>query len=677
MLVTWLGNSGQADPQAGGAAPAVAGDNATAEANAAAASAPETAKVERTEQATLPSQLKPSPALAEFIKLVQAGMSDEVLLAYITKSKETFNPNPDEIVYLNDLGVSEAVMTALIRKAGPEAPAQPAAREAAVVVTTPEAPVVEVPPPAPVEQVNVSYFYSNLSPYGNWVEIADYGWCWQPTVAVVNVNWRPYYDRGCWIYSDFGWYWQSNYSWGWAPFHYGRWFHHQSCGWVWTPDVVWGPAWVSWRYAPAHCGWAPLPPAARYQSGVGFTQVSGSVGIGFEFGLSYNHYTFVPTQRFCDRYPYRYGVPRAQVQTVYNQTTVINNYIHGNNNTVINEGIGRDRIVAVTKTQIPKVTIRDLPAQSARTIKPDRLEKDGGKLVLYRPPLIKPNEDHRTAARKGNQATVAAPLQHGATALQAGSENPAPAGTKPAAAATDSKRKPKSPATAPASPSSPPATVTTSPTAKETTTSLTTSATPRTTIRPPARKSKISDERLAEFIAESKAKQGNNGKHTAPTAKTPVGKAVTPLAAPSEPQTQNNPPAPAQQKYSAPQEKKTPAANPRPTPSQRAIISSQPESRAAPSLSAAPYNSNRQPAGRSPAPQNPQPAVKPAPASAAPVTRPEPVSVQSPRPQPNAAPPTPPPNAQVNSSQENPGRSQSAPAARNDPGRPSKANKDN
>ena len=67
-----------------------------------------------------------------------------------------------------------------------------------------------------------------------------------------------------------GWYWMSDYSWGWAPFHYGRWFHHARFGWCWMPDTVWGPSWVTWRYSDDYCGWAPLPPGAIYRAGVGF-----------------------------------------------------------------------------------------------------------------------------------------------------------------------------------------------------------------------------------------------------------------------------------------------------------------------------------------------------------------------------------------------------------------------
>ena len=56
--------------------------------------------------------------------------------------------------------------------------------------------------------VSIDFFYNNLND-GNWVEVADYGYCWQPSVAVSNSAWRPYSD-GYWAYTDVGWTWVSN-----------------------------------------------------------------------------------------------------------------------------------------------------------------------------------------------------------------------------------------------------------------------------------------------------------------------------------------------------------------------------------------------------------------------------------------------------------------------------------
>jgi hypothetical protein len=54
---------------------------------------------------------------------------------------------------------------------------------------------------------------------------------------------------------------ETDWAWGWAPFHYGRWFYSGEVhGWVWVPDTVWGPAWVEWRAGGGYVGWTPLPP---------------------------------------------------------------------------------------------------------------------------------------------------------------------------------------------------------------------------------------------------------------------------------------------------------------------------------------------------------------------------------------------------------------------------------
>jgi hypothetical protein len=126
---------------------------------------------------------------------------------------------------------------------------------------------------SPGGQVSVSYFHENLSPYGRWFEEPSYGWCWTP--YDISAEWRPYSD-GHWEYTDYGWSWAANERWGWAPYHYGRWFFDESYGWVWVPGTEWAPAWVAWRYGDDYVGWAPLPPRAGWDASIGlaFTDAS-------------------------------------------------------------------------------------------------------------------------------------------------------------------------------------------------------------------------------------------------------------------------------------------------------------------------------------------------------------------------------------------------------------------
>src|ERR1700720_4698746 len=193
-----------------------------------------------------------SPGAAEVIRLAQAGVSDEVILAYVQNSPAMFGLSADNILYLKDLGLSSQVIAGMLNRdstlQSQPVPATPPP-VAPPPIPEPATPPDAGPPPDyvgdPPEDVN--YFYSDLSPYGAWVDLDGVGWCWQPSVVVINHGWRPYCDGGHWANTDDGWFWQSDYSWGWAAFHYGRWYEHPGHGWVWTPDRTWGPAWVAWR----------------------------------------------------------------------------------------------------------------------------------------------------------------------------------------------------------------------------------------------------------------------------------------------------------------------------------------------------------------------------------------------------------------------------------------------
>ena len=134
------------------------------------------------------------------------------------------------------------------------------------------------------------------------------------------------------------------------------------------PDTVWGPSWVTWRYSDDYCGWAPLPPLAVYREGFGFFYNGLAVGVGFDFGLNWNCFAFVPIGHFCDPHPRRYCVASAQVTQIYNHTTVINNFdVHNHN--FVNHGIDPEHIAAVTRTPIHPISIRDTASRpdTART----------------------------------------------------------------------------------------------------------------------------------------------------------------------------------------------------------------------------------------------------------------------------------------------------------------------
>jgi len=320
---------------------------------------------------TPPPNILPNSPLAQVIRLVQANLDESVILSYVTNSTSTFNLDSDKIIYLNNLGVPNEIVAALMQRdlvlqqqmaasTPPSAPPPPETPPTEPTEPPPAGPTELPPPPPEPTPVTVNYFYSSLAPYGTWVQVPNYGRCWRPTVVVYNSGWQPYCDHGHWVYSDCGWYWASDYSWG-VAFHYGRWFHDAHWGWCWWPDTVWAPSWVTWRYSNAYCGWAPLPPFAVYHPGAGFYYHGVGVTVGFDFGLAVSCFTFVPTGHFCDPHPSHYRIGAQDQTRIYHQTTVINNFnFDSHNRTMVNHGIAVQHITDVTRTPIHPVPVREL-----------------------------------------------------------------------------------------------------------------------------------------------------------------------------------------------------------------------------------------------------------------------------------------------------------------------------
>jgi hypothetical protein len=113
-------------------------------------------------------------------------------------------------------------------------------------------------------------FHATLDPVGDWVDDPTYGTVWVPNPEVVGPDFVPYASGGHWAYGD-DYAWVSDYDWGWAPFHYGRWVYADGRGWSWIAGRQYAPAWVSWRVAEpgfGFVGWAPAPPSFLWRGGV-------------------------------------------------------------------------------------------------------------------------------------------------------------------------------------------------------------------------------------------------------------------------------------------------------------------------------------------------------------------------------------------------------------------------
>ena len=195
-------------------------------------------------------------------------------------------------------------------------------------------------------EVSFDFFYNNLQG-GSWVEVADYGYCWQPDVVANDRNWRPYSD-GYWAYTDLGWTWVSYEDFGWATYHYGRWVMLSDYGWVWAPgqdsELEWGPAWVSWRTGGDYVGWAPLPPEVSI---TGRPIIEGSIDAEYDIGPAY--YNFVEVRYIGEPVLRERIVPVTQNVTYISQTVNITNitvknkvvYNYGPDINVINQRAAR------------------------------------------------------------------------------------------------------------------------------------------------------------------------------------------------------------------------------------------------------------------------------------------------------------------------------------------------
>ena len=160
----------------------------------------------------------------------------------------------------------------------------------------------------PDTTVSYQAFYDELSPYGKWVDYPGYGYVWSPA----DPDFRPYYTNGYWNYTNMGFTWVSNYPWGWAPFHYGRWFYETGYGWLWVPGYEWGPAWVSWRNSADYYGWAPLAPGM-------------DIGVSVGINIPFEHWAFLPHRYIYERDMGHYMLDERKNETVLSASVIINN----------------------------------------------------------------------------------------------------------------------------------------------------------------------------------------------------------------------------------------------------------------------------------------------------------------------------------------------------------------
>ncbi|MEN9798248.1 MAG: hypothetical protein RL653_1944 [Pseudomonadota bacterium] len=184
-------------------------------------------------------------------------------------------------------------------------------------------------------------FTTALSPYGDWVMTSGWGAAWRPWPSVVGPDFVPYVTGGRWVSTGYGWMFVTGWSWGWAPFHYGRWFFDPVWGWLWLPGNAWAPAWVEWRYGGGYVGWAPLGPP------------------GWSMGYGGPGWCFVSVGALSAPDPWRYRLHGAEAVRAHDATAVLPPAPRDGPNIPVGPPPGE--VARVSGTPVPRATVRPPP----------------------------------------------------------------------------------------------------------------------------------------------------------------------------------------------------------------------------------------------------------------------------------------------------------------------------
>lgn len=233
--------------------------------------------------------------------------------------------------------------------------------------------------------VTFSVFYDRLSPYGEWIAISGGVYAWRP--IGVAVGWRPY-TLGRWVWTDYGWYWVSDEPWGWAVFHYGRWYYDDFYGWIWIPGYDWAPAWVEWRYGGDYIGWAPLGPYAVF-----------SIHWGIHYRTRWytpvHWWSFVHCRYISTPHIYRY-VDRPENNTRYIGVTRSGGSVRYSGGRIVSRGPEPEFVERRGNVRLAPVQVREVDDQPV-----ERIVRDGHReqIEVYRPRIIERAEDEATDVR--------------------------------------------------------------------------------------------------------------------------------------------------------------------------------------------------------------------------------------------------------------------------------------
>jgi hypothetical protein len=256
--------------------------------------------------------------------------------------------------------------------------------------------------------------YEDLDDNGGWRPVPEYGTVWFPHTVIV--GWAPYrYGHWCWI-SPWGWTWVDDASWGFAPFHYGRWITFGGVwGWVPCPPRVVAVEYVRPVYAPALVAWVGGP-----HWGVGIAVGGGGGGVAW-FPLGPRE-VYVPS----------YHVSRTYVTNVNVSNTTVNNTYVTNvyNNTVINKNVNVTNVRYVNQSVPGAVTATShanftcAQAVGTHMMKVDAREMVNAPVATHVAPVVAPPK--QAVLGSGAPAAVRPPAAVQARAVVAKTAPPPP-----------------------------------------------------------------------------------------------------------------------------------------------------------------------------------------------------------------------------------------------------------
>ena len=236
--------------------------------------------------------------------------------------------------------------------------------------------------------VSFGVFYSSLSHYGEWIELQPDVYAWRP--LHIHHDWRPYMD-GRWVWTNDGWFWVSNEPFGWATFHYGRWYDDDYYGWIWMPGYDWAPAWVEWRYDDDYIGWSPLPPYATF-----------NINIGIHFTTRWvaplHYWSFVRYRHFCEPRVVNYYEPAERTRRFFGNTRSRSDYSYERDR-IINRGVDRELVERRGGERIRTAEITETrDRQTERVVR----EGERPRIEVYRPRdvAVERSRPERIVARK-------------------------------------------------------------------------------------------------------------------------------------------------------------------------------------------------------------------------------------------------------------------------------------